>query len=852
MIHQQAAAGKSALTMASGQSQSSSSSQQADPCQQAGTKNTMIDSTQINNSTTSQLVGTSNIEQHHNILGQFNYNPLYLSSHESASQHLGGSTHDDKNLGQAANEGTSSTHLMHDSQGAPLNDIYQYQQHFDQNDVQQGCQSSNSSSPSSVNPDNPCDMIDSQRGQAKQRQHQIYSSSDQPTLIQRNVRSAFIEDPSILITGTNRQTLRRSNQKGSSGVELDRKRIVAMNNNLASANFDHQQQQYFQQQQPQFMVASTSGHPMDVSEECNGGLFVEYQTNRNNLGGLEELHSLNVTNCDSETLEEHINMLSGEDCFAPGDDLQDFAIGSTNDHFLNMLTLGAAGGSLTTSVMGMGTQNIQSQTDTLCAGMSQTFGSQQVGDQAQTIIRTIDGKSNGELRQHLVMQDEPLGQVIIDKRASCTGKSNQKEPVAKAVQKNGTSKRTKTRKRIGPSNESSRYDNRDDESLSITNDDAIRAAAVQEKITTTNTNKRLLPAKKNNSTSTKPREQATKRKGNSSSSWTSSPSSSSVSTNSSFSGLSPSSSSQLDMTETPYRQQLENLKKKLKMDAPPPPISNDELPSIEKQQDQQKSNIILSQQPDQGYLRTMMNHNNSINLNGGTSAIVMSSQDAANCLQSTNSSAQKQQSCSTTYVIARQIEQPQGFEAAPGTIYLRTSNGNLVQLNSDRRSATVVQIGRQTETDFTSSSSSSTSVASANSSPLVISCVGSSRNSTASSYVNGAGAGQQQHQQYLSSPMNSQGPTAGIIFQPKRSQQQTNDEPLISNIDIDGNQTLLIPSNGPDSDDRDPTSLVKQHHHQQQKHTIHPSEESTSSSQSAASLMSQGLFSGPVILQHTD
>lgn len=811
-------------------------------------------------------------------IGQFNYNPLYMSSHDAHHHHHISESCSDKNgnLAQTNQDLVNGSSQLNEGGEDMLDDIYQCRQqkqdqdHFDQPDQQNRDQSSSSSS-SILSANHPGDLYDGantdQRNRAK---HQAYSGANLPSFIERNTDTFNEIHHSMLIGGSGRPNARRNNLKNTS--DLDRKRLSALNNSVQFNQQPQAQQQQFnfqQQQQHQFMVASTSSHPMELAEECNGGLFVEYQTNRNHLGGLEELHSLNVTNCDSETLEEQINMLSGEDCFTSGDDLQDFAIGSTNDHFLNMLTLGAAG----VSGVGMSSQSIGSQLDCISGSLNQTFSGQQHTsvDQMPAASRSMNERIDVDLRQHFTLPDVIAPQTtLMDKRVIATGKNKQKDPSIKATTQQNCSKRSKTRKRAAEtsSDSSSLIFSQDDEFSSISTDtdtaqvDTTAAAALQDKITTTNTNKRLLPTKKNNtSSSVKSREQAIKKKSNSSSSWMSSPNSSSVSTNSSFSGLSPSSSSQLEIAETPYRQHLENLKKKLKMDAPP--LSAPSGDQTERKTDEQNN---LAQH--QGYLRTSMNPTSgSVHQSDGASgALIVNNHDATNFMLSTanlpsrqlqqhNHHQEQQQSCATTYVIARQIEQPQGFEAAPGTIYLRTSNGSLVQLNSNRRSATVVQIGSQPDTDYSSQSSP----VATNRSPMLISCVGSTRGSATNSYTNNDH--QQQQQQYMSSPINSQGPTAGLIFHHNRHHhQQPSDETLISTIDLDANQTLLIPSNGPSADELDPTSSKHNHnnphHHQNQAHQKHQIQSSSlggPSTTSAASLMSQSLFGGPVtILQNTD
>lgn len=394
-----------------------------------------------------------------------------------------------------------------------------------------------------------------------------------------------------------------------------------------------------------------SGPQIDLTEEC-GGLFVEYQTNRSSLGGLEELNSLNVTNCDSETLEEHMNMLSGEDCFGVHDDYQEYGLNSSSDNFLNMLFTGPPNsGQHQANPIQEQQQQQQVPTDQVSNGQSIFELAGQVGSATTTM--TIDKLDSSEKNNATATTTKQTQSQTNRKGRGTNNNSNM--TTTKQNETGSGAKQTTTAAAKRPTNSKRKASDKSQQAT------GCAPSRPQLKIATTNTNRRLMPkrppgasrqgqaasnsaASSSSSPSSSSSSTATapKRK---SSSWMASPSSLSNASSCSV-AHSPSSSSQFDY-ETPYRQQLENLRKKLKMDVPP-------------QASLASEKVVTSHQAASGP-------------SGGVPVTVLATNQATDA------------STTTTYVIARPLNAPGNvFEApngAAGTIYLRTS-ASLLPINS--------------------------------------------------------------------------------------------------------------------------------------------------------------------------
>lgn len=333
--------------------------------------------------------------------------------------------------------------------------------------------------------------------------------------------------------------------------------------------------------QLQASIVSSPSHPnsvsavqqLELSEDC-GGLFVEYQTNRNSLNGtLEELHSLNVSNvCDSETLEEQINMLSSDDCFVgSSDDLNGFAMASSNhDHLLNIQSLN-------------GNCQLHQATITERYNSDQSHGGSQRIQKLQNPCNSSNInsmiRSNDMLTVSLqksptdCMSSDDTTILVSHNTSSCSDRAAVDNKSAKKMDNGNGAK-------LNPDMSSQGYNElKKSKALSRKSRSNVGAngmskrmlqanRTVPTKITTTNTNKRLLPTKKNGqqncvdfgsnklagSVSGPPTRHLP-----SGAAWTNSPSSST--------SMSP-SASLFDYDTNPYRQQLDNLRKKLKMNVP--------------------------------------------------------------------------------------------------------------------------------------------------------------------------------------------------------------------------------------------------------------------------------------------
>lgn len=439
-----------------------------------------------------------------------------------------------------------------------------------------------------------------------------------------------------------------------------------------------------------------------VGEEC-GGLFVEYQTSRNALGGcLEELNSLNVTNCDSDTLEEQINMLSNDDCFTTTDDLHDFGIGGSSDNFLNMLF--------------MNTGN-QTASSLLSVCSTSQNGFQPLNNMSAAPLANLPDNSNST--SHLNQQQQfaipaSAGSDHLGSRAEVVALANserdQLEPIKRSKAKAGSKNKRSSRGRLSPSRGSSKKDC----------SERSHECSVDERIATTNNNKRLLP---------KPKLAGPRRSNKV-------PPATRVSSPSSMSSaiMSPGSSSHSIDFETPYKVQLDNLRKKLRMDVAPMTATseparcspsdvasglcnnvNNHLVSQEHHESQTRmtlppghqltslpgptavstpQNQLLFQTPEisrtnsvqqqQVYMSTQAELGQKIHNSAGACLTIQqptnNDQAAAGAIGT---------SAPTAYLIAKPLFE-QGFQPSTGgTIYLRTQNG-LIPLSaatSDRRAA---------------------------------------------------------------------------------------------------------------------------------------------------------------------
>lgn len=331
-----------------------------------------------------------------------------------------------------------------------------------------------------------------------------------------------------------------------------RRRMVRINPQEANIDesMSHGTNQDGSFQQPATLLIETndsiSDNQMEPPEDCRG-LFVEYQTRNSLNGSLEELHSLNVSNvCDSETLEEQINMLSTDGCFVAGDDLNNFTLNSTNDHLLNMQSIGGDG---LQHQQAMLTHRFMS--DASMGQMRTQHAQNQFNSSSVSLLDS--GESTPSAFVSSLDKTRPTDtNLTIEDIDSLSG-------ARKTKRSRATRKRTITN---GPrSSSKEKPDESQDLMTKVSNRKAkpngMTEKKIPAKITTTNTNKRLLPAKRNIQQQND--ESLTIRPLQSGFNWSSSPSSNTSTSNTS---MSP-SGSLFDYETTPYRQQLENLRKKL-------------------------------------------------------------------------------------------------------------------------------------------------------------------------------------------------------------------------------------------------------------------------------------------------
>lgn len=504
--------------------------------------------------------------------------------------------------------------------------------------------------------------------------------------------------------GAMRQRRKPADQADASG----RKRLSSSNHIAMGPNFSDVPNGGFQQQQQQQFAPgnntanltgvnhqfSSHTNQMDLADEC---LFVEYQTNRNSLGVLEELNSLNVTNCDSETFDEHLNM---DDCFETNDDFQDLC---SSDPYLNMLLMNSG------AAHSMTPQPVDNnQSANMCQMNSGAFSSvESLGLLQPNTEQNALKQVSGDLQANQHVQE---AQKTNEKRArNRKGNSKQQGPNKQSEGEPGVSdsKRPVARRK-----------NSSQDLNAAANDEPSFEVSKQFKIATTNTNKRLLPKKSSAQLARQaPEMKKTATVGTANSSCMASPSSTSNTSNGS--ALSPSSSPQFD---------YQALRKKLKIDVEPhlSQTTNNRSPAVDapKNPAQSKPSAKTCQYSvapgvanslDQTiYLTPAPNMNQSV---------------------SNGSSIQKQNVGTTTYVIARPFESSHSFDASSGTLYLRTSNG-LVPVNQGANSGlSLVSLGPEQELYATSNAagavtdpSMASSAAASNQQPLIINCLAGGQN----------------------------------------------------------------------------------------------------------------------------
>lgn len=580
---------------------------------------------------------------------QFNYNPLYtgIQQHRQANQHyrnnsshLNGSltsNHEDKtsrnDLGAILHPPAPAdeTTLSDDQNTGVLGDMYQYQtSSSDQVRTIDGMTSSSVL--------RPCDAAFHGQSLSTSELSFVSHQEEQSHMMQQNKSKQRPIAPRQTPNSTCRQrapptsfladqtSLRSSTPDNQGRKEMPHPRLKLRDQqmnctNQAQAtgygsinqtmNEFHQQHMIFSNPLVDQHQNQASGQ-LDLSEEC-GGLFVEYQTSRNGLGGcLEELNSLNVTNCDSDTLEDQINMLSGDDCFATNDDLHDFGIGGSGNNLLDMLLMNPGNQSTMSTVGCSNANNFQS------SGPTPPLSLPRSNDQSSACQHQFAVPNTSESHQ---------GSIIPDESNDAEKSRNSDESDSKAAPKKVGRLKAKTSSSCNPNSKGRRT--MKDKTPGQHQRGSVENYGSSDKIATTNTNRRLLPKKI-----------PPKRSTNSGPTSTRTISPSSVSSNM----VSPSSSSQSADLETPYKLQLDNLRKKLRIG---PPV----------------------------YLATQ-------------SELCKVQLAACNATSSTSCNEHGSTSSGTTYLIARPVLESRGLEPSGGTIYLRTQNG-LVPLSatSDKRAA---------------------------------------------------------------------------------------------------------------------------------------------------------------------
>ena len=458
-------------------------------------------------------------------------------------------------------------------------------------------------------------------------------------------------------------------------------------------NGQQQQSGHFASQEQQFN--SFEAQQLDqMSDDC-AALFVEYH-NRNPNGddgnSLEELHSLNVTNCSSETLEEQINLLTGEDCFGSSasssrfdrhhqqhdslDTAHQFN-GANNNHERQLQQ--SNNDNLAFISGGLQQQPVQA-----CFG---TSGHHESGDPLSPFVDCLAGRLVMEEASapHEPIQQQRPHQIGHQNSASTNATSTNDQYVATT---NGRRKVTKiqcankgtcnnNRKRPNASKANATSGSKQ-ASVTVTNYAENQA---QSKLPASSGQKRLSPGGKSNDSTDKRhanldnnnnnKQRKSSSEGTNQQSWTTSPIGSSGLT----ANLSPVSGSKAagqladQSAEAPYKQQLDNLRKKLKMDLVGPgqkgaPSFNASKPMSEKQQQQQ-------QQQQKAAPRARPRQ-------------VASRTGQAGGLSSNNNLLP-----SPVLVAGRQVQferiQPAGASQA-GTIFIRTSSGQIVPVTGHQQS----------------------------------------------------------------------------------------------------------------------------------------------------------------------
>lgn len=386
-------------------------------------------------------------------------------------------------------------------------------------------------------------------------------------------------------------------------------------------------------QQRPYMLATG----VDASEE----IFSDYQNGRVSLGMSEELQQLNHSiNCDNESIEEQINMLSNEDFMGSTNvDQMDYNNFASNDQFLNMLFSGP-NNQLNCTPINTSSNNLQQQ---LNGQLSNGSGAKQ---QTHNLIQTPGTGSNktpdGCMQNsssinpsHKQQQDRSALAQTSQRSSNQSQDTNQnksqsqvknissKQTKAKNTPKNRKNvsnasasnkgfacnetsdpknstkhnKKSSSRNKSGSTNRPQQQQNASGTQVnSLTYSSGNNESDTELRITTSNTNKRLMPKK----TASNPRScsynnlTALRRDTYVNSSCVTSPTSTSNTSNSSI--LSPTSSNntnQLAEHENSYKVQLDNLRKKLKMDVAPAVVSSQASQVMDKNRQQLSSPVTL-------------------------------------------------------------------------------------------------------------------------------------------------------------------------------------------------------------------------------------------------------------------
>lgn len=561
-------------------------------------------------------------------------------------------------------------------------------------------------------------------------------------------------------------------------VDTGTTHISGMASNRVNMNTDserfqaqgQQQQQQPQQQQQQYFVATG-----DNSEEP---MFTEYQNNnRMALGISDDMHNMNhVISCDNETLEEQINMLSNEDFMSTshGDQI-DYHGFASNDQFLNMLFSGA-GNTGNTGPQNNGTlannsnlltSNVQSTSAINKGGRSIVSPNQlQKQQESPAAVSAQHSQVSQDMKEGGSELKSRANQKIISskdqtKKLSKTNKKKDKvsqpsQAGAETVSSDEGKGSSKYSKKSGSKRKisSSQQPSTNQPAATVLNNNNNNESEF--KIATANTNKRLMPKKTTNAerNSYSNINNHLRRDAYANNSCLTSPTSTSNTSNSSV--VSP-NANQLDH-ENSYKLQLDNLRKKLKMDVVPVSSSQSMVdPSSSMLQTSSAVSLIATsasdhltvdiqnqnqQQQDTGggvyhpqhhiqhhhqvpiqvIVRDGNSNQNLVSTNCNI-ATIRSSQ--SNLVQNNNNTVIHKQSPmgssnNSTYVIAKPIEGQTLDTNHGGTIYLSTSSG-LVQV------ATTTQ--QQTGINSTNAYSVSGPIAPIPlNAPLILGCLGQRRN----------------------------------------------------------------------------------------------------------------------------